>query len=113
MISDGFGPLRMTYVVQYRQHGRTRRFTIGDYGPLAPDQARERAKIRLGKAATGKDPAEQRRAERAVRAFAEVANEFVRVGETQRTAASALTQSYIESDRRSSKDDLSAGRALA
>jgi integrase len=88
---------KKTYVVQYRQHGRSRRFTIGDHGPLTPDQAREQAKIRLGEAAVGRDPVEQRRSERMVRTFEEVADEFMRL--------------HVATKRKSNTDD-AYGRAL-
>jgi integrase len=88
---------KKTYVVQYRQHGRSRRFTIGDHGPLTPDQAREQAKIMLGEAAVGRDPVEQRRSERMVRTFEEVADEFMRL--------------HVATKRKSNTDD-AYGRAL-
>jgi integrase len=63
----GFG-LRITpaghkgFVVQYRVGGRTRRLTLGDYGLLTVDQARDRAKKALGDVANGLDPAAEREA---------------------------------------------------
>src|SRR4051812_40892223 len=63
----GFG-LRITpaghkgFVVQYRVGGRSRQMTLGDYGVLTLDQARDRAKKVLGDVANGLDPAADREA---------------------------------------------------
>ncbi len=59
----GFGlkvsPLgRRVYVLQYRIHGRLRRYTIGKHGsPWTPEQARDEATRLLGQIAAGIDPA--------------------------------------------------------
>lgn len=49
---------KKTYVVQYRQHRRTRRMAIGPHGVFTPDEARKEAKGILGEVARGGDPAE-------------------------------------------------------
>jgi hypothetical protein len=47
-----------TFVVQYRNvEGRTRRMTIGRYGLMTVEQARDQAKVKLGAVAGGADPA--------------------------------------------------------
>ncbi len=57
----GFG-LRVTsggaksFIVEKRINGKTRRKTLGAYGPLTVEQARKEATKFLGKVATGKDP---------------------------------------------------------
>jgi len=68
---------RKFYVYQYRQHGRTRRATLGEHGRLTPDEARSEAKKLLGDVEKGADPIAQRKAARAVRTFKEVAEDFV------------------------------------
>lgn len=53
------------FIVQYRaRSGKQRRMTIGAYGPLTVERARELAKSCLGKVAEGEDPAGERRAQR-------------------------------------------------
>jgi len=49
---------KKSYVVQYRQHRRTRRILIGPHGVFTPDEARREAKGILGEVARGGDPAE-------------------------------------------------------
>ncbi len=78
----GFGVIafptgRKVYVVQYRQHGRSRRASIGEHGRLTPDEARSQAKTILGQVAQGADPIDERRKARTVRTFAEVAADFI------------------------------------
>jgi integrase len=68
---------RKVYVAQFRKDGRSRRVSIGDHGRLTPDEARSQAKQLLGAVETGADPVEERRAARAVRTFAEVAESFL------------------------------------
>jgi aspartate/methionine/tyrosine aminotransferase len=69
---------KKVYVAQYRQAGRSRRFTIGEHGPLTPDEARNEAKKRLGDVARGLDPVGQQRASRAIPLFRDAAAEFMR-----------------------------------
>ena len=78
----GFGVVALaagtkSYVIQYRQNGRSRRVRLGDHGRLTPEEARSQAKIMLGKVEGGADPVEDRRAARAIRTFREVAEEFM------------------------------------
>jgi len=61
---------RKVFLVQYRLGGRmgqTRRVTIGRYGPLTTEQARQQAKHILGRIAAGQDVAgEQRRGNQSI-----------------------------------------------
>ena len=59
-----------TYIVRYRpkglgRSGPRRFFKLGRHGDLTPDEAREQAKIVLGKVANGEDPAVSLKLERA------------------------------------------------
>ena len=66
------------YIVQYRQHGRSRRARIGDHPSLTPAEARKLARRLLGAIEGGSDPLEERRKARAVPTFGEIAAEFMR-----------------------------------
>ena len=81
---SGFGLVafpsgRKTYIAQYRQCGRSRRIRLGEHGRLTPEEARKHAKILFGDVERGLDPIEARRAERRVRTFREVADDFMRL----------------------------------
>ena len=51
---------KRSYIVQYRQRGRTRRLTLGSHGVWTAELARREAKAQLGRVAGGDDPAEER-----------------------------------------------------
>ena len=68
---------KKTYYIQFRKGGRTRRSIVGDHGRMTPDEARSAAKKLLGGVEQGADPVATRRAEKAVRAFREVAAAFM------------------------------------
>lgn len=51
---------KRSYVVQYRQSGRSRRMTIGLHGVWTAENARREAKAQLGRVASGSDPAQER-----------------------------------------------------
>lgn len=57
---------RKSYLVQYRQGGRTRRVTIAAHGVLTAEEARKRARALLGNVAEGGNPAEELAVERRV-----------------------------------------------
>lgn len=51
---------KRSYLIQYRAHGRTRRYTIGLHGIWTPETARQEAKAQLGRIARGDNPSEER-----------------------------------------------------
>ena len=57
-------PGSKSFILERAIHGRVRRVTLGRYGDLTVDQARDLAKKKIGEIADGKDPAEQRRQQR-------------------------------------------------
>jgi integrase len=49
-----------SFLIQYRQGGRTRRLTLGRFGRLAPEEARKLARQHLAAVGRGGDPSEER-----------------------------------------------------
>lgn len=47
---------KKVFILQYRQNGRTRRMSLGNFGALTPSEAREIAQRHLGNVARGEDP---------------------------------------------------------
>jgi hypothetical protein len=68
---------KKTYFVQYRLHGRTRRFAIGAHGTLTPEEARGKARRDLAAVAKGQDPIDERRREREVPTFQKASDDFM------------------------------------
>jgi integrase len=58
------------FMVRYGDRRRRRSMTIGYYGPVTAEDAREKAQVALGKVADGLDPAADAEAERKVPTFA-------------------------------------------
>src|SRR5699024_11501510 len=67
----------MSYIVEARVNGKTRRVTIGRHGKFTPEQARKIARAKLGEMAQGSDPTAAKR-ERKLRAITlrEVAEDY-------------------------------------
>ena len=55
---------KKSFVLSYRQHGTKRHFTIGQYGNITLEQARELARKKFGEVADGKDPRLLKRAKK-------------------------------------------------
>lgn len=80
----GFG-LRVTkngtksFIIQYRnKYGRSRRYTVGRYGPLTLDQARRRAQQLLSEVHQGRDPMQEAQTSRACISVADLADRYMR-----------------------------------
>lgn len=78
---DGDGVLhrRKMFVLKYRTLAsrQTKRITIGAFGPLTPDEAREEARRKLAETAQGVDPLVARRERRSGRTVAEIGRAFL------------------------------------
>jgi integrase len=66
-----------SYLVQYRAHGHTRRYTFGKHGPLTPDEARGQARQLLAAIDRGDDPSLSRHERRAAPTVTELGNRFL------------------------------------
>jgi integrase len=70
-----------SYVVQYRNAGgQSKRLTLGRVGVLTPEQARSEARSALAAVARGKDPAAEKRAQRADLTVAELVEKYLSEG---------------------------------
>lgn len=69
---------KRVFLFQYRNKAnRTRRVTIGTFGPMTPDQARGAAKLLYGEVASGGDPASERDRRKEALTFAQVRKRFI------------------------------------
>lgn len=87
-----------SFIVQFRNtHGRSRRMTVGRYGVLTPEEARNEARQLLASAARGQDPADHKDAERNSWTIINLCEEYLKEAEAgnvltrRRTAKSAST----------------------
>lgn len=69
---------KRSYVIQYRQGGRSRRFTIGLHGVWTPELARQEAKVQLGRIARGEDPAEEKQLDHKSMSVKELCNLYLK-----------------------------------
>ncbi|MDR4467543.1 MAG: site-specific integrase [Nitrospira sp.] len=65
-------PGSKSFIVEREIHGRVRRLTLGRYGVLTVEQARDRAREKIGEIASGKDPVEEQRQRRKSITFGEL-----------------------------------------
>jgi len=74
----GAGALRATFLLRYGGRGRMRTYTLGRYGELDVQTAREKAELELGKVRDGRDPVEERKTSRKVPTLNEWADEYLK-----------------------------------
>lgn len=93
----GFG-LKVTpkgkkvYVLQYRQHGALRRYTIGAHGsPWTAEKARDEALRLLGLAKDGKDPSDAKKAEREAKTVSDLCDLYLKEGCGAKKASTIAT----------------------
>lgn len=96
----GFGLIvlpsgRRTYCIEYRNEDRLKkRFKIGVHGQVTAEEARNTAKIQLGKVATGEDLAEKAKHVREMPTVNELAKDYLERYATQKRSKS------VEEDQR-------------
>lgn len=74
-----------TFILQYRNaEGRSRRIALGRYGVLTVEQARDKAKVKLGAVANGADPAEKADGPRETITVAEICDWYLAEAEAGR-----------------------------
>lgn len=86
---------KRVFVVQYRAQGRTRKITLGRYGVLTPDEARQRARQVLAEVGGGSDPAERRDAARYAPTVRDLAKRYL-----SEHAEAKKKPKGVDSDRR-------------
>ncbi len=95
----GFG-VRITaagvvaFILNYRIHGRERRYTVGRYPELTAAAARERALHLRGRVLDGHDPLEERERERTEPTLGDVATQYL-----EQYAATHKRQTSLRNDR--------------
>ena len=67
-----------SFLIQYRNtRGRTRRYTIGQFGRMSVEVARKEAKAKLGEIERGGDPSAERKAVRHARTIIELCDRYL------------------------------------
>ncbi|TWD57807.1 site-specific recombinase XerD [Agrobacterium vitis] len=70
---------KKVFILQYRMGRRSRRMTLGVFGPLTADQARSQAQAALRQVARGDDPMAERDLKRTEKVTGELLDEFLNV----------------------------------
>lgn len=92
---------RKVFVLQYRHDGRTRRMTLGPFGALTPDQARDLARKHRGEVAQGEDPSSDRQKLRRTPNVSALCDRFleehvnVRLAETTQREYAGIINNHI------------------
>ncbi len=73
-----FSSGKKSFFVEYGAKGQRRRMTLGQYGRLTPDAAREMAQARLGEVVKGADPLAEREARQAMITFSGWVAEYLK-----------------------------------
>ena len=88
---------KRSYLVQYRIHGRTRRYTIGLHGPITPDKARTRAMALFSTIADGGDPAAEKHESQKSLTVAELCDLYFEAGcATKKPSTLATDRGRVE-----------------
>jgi integrase len=87
---------KRTYVAQYRApDGRTRRLSLGRHGVVTIDQARKKAKEKLGAAALGEDPATEKLEARHSPTIEDLGKRYLAEHATKKKASSAGNDKWL------------------
>lgn len=70
-------PGSKTFVLEKEINGKVRRMSLGSYGALTVEQARDLAKVKIGEIATGTDPADDRQRRRKSATFGELEQLYI------------------------------------
>ncbi len=91
-----------SFILQYRNEaGRSRRIVIGRYGALTVEQARAKAKIKLGSIAGGADPAYEKKGAKGKPTISDLCNWYLKEAEAGRILgrrSRPIKASTLESD---------------
>lgn len=68
---------KKAFVLSYREAGRKRLMTLGAYGPITLDQARDQAKLNLGELVKGNNPLDQRKERAKAKTIGDLCNEYL------------------------------------
>ncbi len=80
---------RRSFFIEYGPKGHRKRMTLGQYGPLTVEKARELAKVRLSDVVLGDDPLERRQERARVPNFGEWVDEYLEGAKRRKKAPDA------------------------